>query len=187
MTRGLQYLAAWSASTAVAVALSWLGIRFVLEAGVAERPRLVAEPAQSTALATTPTTTTTVVPTTTTTTVPMAVTTTAPPETTTTTTTPPTTTTTPTATALATEEGTWQVQEGERVYLRSFRLQGGVVAIKFSPREMDPVSATPRQGFAVDIRRPADAVVVMFDSPDHHSRVEATWIDGPRWQIIEEG
>ncbi|QTR02586.1 hypothetical protein J7S33_26400 [Saccharothrix algeriensis] len=183
MTRGLQYFAAWSASTAVAVALSWLGIRSVLEAGVPERPRLVAGPVeQSTALPTTTTTTavtTTPVATTTTTAQAMAVTTEPP----TTTTTPATTTTT--ATPLPSEQGTWSVQDGRQVYMRSFRLQGGVAAISFSPDNMEPISATPRQGFAVSVEQPAAAVVVEFASPDHRSRLEATWVGGgPQWRII---
>jgi hypothetical protein len=168
--RGLQYFAAWAASTAVAVALSWLGIRFVLDAGVPERPRLVAGPTQqSSAVPTTTTvattTTTTVVPTTTTTT---TVTTTPPPP-------------------LPPENGTWSQQNGESVYLRSFRLQGGVAAIRFSATEIEPISATPRQGFAASVEQPADAVVVEFVSADHRSRIEATWVNGPQWRIVESG
>ncbi|MEJ2858293.1 MULTISPECIES: hypothetical protein [unclassified Saccharothrix] len=170
MTRGLQYFAAWMASTAVAVALSWLGIRFVLDAGVPERPRLVAGPTQQSSAVPT-TTTTTVPPTTTTTTV------------TTTTTTVPTTTPPP----LPPENGTWSEQNGEPVYLRSFRLQGGVAAIRFSASEIEPISATPRQGFAATVEQPADAVVVEFVGPDHRSRIEATWVNGPQWRIVEAG
>lgn len=170
MIRGLQYFAAWTASTAVAVALSWLGIRFVLDAGVPERPRLVAGPTQqSSAVPTTTTTITTTVTTTTT------VVTTIPP--TTTTTVPP----------LPPENGTWSEQNGESVYLRSFRLQGGVAAIRFSASEIEPISATPRQGFAASVEQPADAVVVEFVSAGHRSRLEATWINGPQWRIVESG
>ncbi len=179
MTRGLQYFAAWSASTAVAVVLSWLGIRFVLDAGVPERPRVVAGPTQSSAIArTTTTTTTAAAPTTTTTTV--AVIATAAP---TTTTVPPTTTTQP----LPSENGTWTEQRGEPVYLRSFRLHGGVAAISFSAKDMEPISATPRQGFAATVEQPADAVVVEFTGHGHRSRLEATWVNGPQWRIVEAG
>ncbi len=179
VTRGLQYFVAWSAATAVSVVLSWLGIRFVLEAGVPERPILVAGPVQqSTAIPTT--TTTTVVPTTTTTTL-VVVVTTEPPLTTTTT----TTTTTPTTTPLPSEQGTWTEHNGEPVYLRSFRLQGGVAAIRFSEHDMEPISATPRQGFAVSVEQPADAVVVDFVGNGHRSRLEASWIGGPQWRVIE--
>ncbi|MFD1150379.1 hypothetical protein [Saccharothrix hoggarensis] len=180
MTRGLQYLAAWSASTAVAVALSWLGIRFVLDAGVPERPRVVAGPTQSSAIRTT-TTTTTVAPTTTTT---VAVVATAAPTTTAVATTTTTTTTPP---PLPSEAGTWTEQDGEPVYLRSFRLHGGVAAIRFSRSGIDPISATPRQGFAATVEQPADAVVVEFTGPGHRSRLEATWVGGPQWRIVETG
>lgn len=178
MTRGLQYLAAWSASTAVAVALSWLGIRFVLDAGAPERPRVVAGPTQSSAI----TTTTTALPTTTTTSAAPVV----PTETrqTTTTTVAPTTTT---AQPLPSEDGTWTEQNGEPVYLRSFRLHGGVAAIRFSARDVDPVSATPHQDFSATVEQPADAVVVEFTGGGHRSRLEATWVGGPQWRIVEAG
>jgi hypothetical protein len=178
VTRGLQYFAAWSASTAVAVALSWLGIRFVLDAGAPELPRVVAGPTQSSAIATTTARTTTAAPVTTTTTV-AVIATVAP----TTTTVAPTTTTPP----LPSENGTWTEQDGEPVYLRSFSLRGGVVAIRFSAGGMEPISATPRQGFAATVEQPADAVVVEFTSAGHRSRLEATWVGGPQWRIVEAG
>ncbi|MBB5956925.1 hypothetical protein FHS29_003518 [Saccharothrix tamanrassetensis] len=178
MTRGLQYFAAWSASTAVAVVLSWLGIRFVLDAGVPERPRMVAGPVQQSTVIPTTTTTTTVVTTTTTTTTQPVVVTTPPPAATT----APVTTTTP---PLPSEQGTWIEQNGERVYLRSFRLHGGVAAIRFSESDMEPISATPRQGFAASIEQPAHAVVVDFVGAGHRSRLEASWIGGPQWRILE--
>ncbi|TQM78882.1 hypothetical protein FHX81_1167 [Saccharothrix saharensis] len=181
MTRGLQYFAAWSASTAVAVVLSWLGIRFVLDAGVPERPRVVAGPTQSSAIARTTTTTTTAAPTTTTTTVAVIATLAQ-----TTTTVAPTTTTT-TAPPLPSENGTWTERDGQPVYLRSFPLQGGVAAISFSARDMEPISATPRQGFAATVEQPAAAVVVEFTSPGHRSSLEATWVNGPQWRIVEAG
>lgn len=178
MRRSLQYLAAWSASTAVAVTLSWLGIRFVLDAGVPEGPRMVAGPTQSSAIRTTTTTLATTTATTTTTTAAAVVATAAP----TTATVAPTTTQ-----PLPSENGTWIEQDGKPVYLRSFRLHGGVAAISFSPDDMEPISATPRQGFAATVEQPADAVVVEFTGPGHRSRVEATWVGGPQWRIVEAG
>lgn len=180
MTRGLQHFAAWLASTAVAVALSWLGIRFVLDAGAPQRPLVVAGPTQSSAITTTTAALTTAAPTTTTTvaviaTVAATTTTTLPP--TTTTTTPP----------LPSENGTWTERDGEPVYLRSFSLQGGVAAISFSAKDLEPISATPRQGFAATVEQPAAAVVVEFTSPGHRSRLEATWVGGPQWRIVETG
>lgn len=183
MTRGLQYFAAWAASTAAAVALSFLGLRSVLDAGVPERPRVVAGPVQSSAIERTTTPTTVAAPTTTTTAAPAPVT--AAPTTTTTTTPPTTTTTTPPP--LPSENGTWADQDGEPVYLRSFRLQGGVAAIRFSARDIDPISAAPRQGFAATVEQPAHAVVVEFAGGGHRSRLEATWVGGPQWRIVETG
>ncbi|CCH33318.1 hypothetical protein ABZ816_18660 [Actinosynnema sp. NPDC047251] len=192
MTRGLRYVALWSASTAVAVALSWLGLRSVLDAGVVERPVILAGPTQSTAVPATTTTTTTPTVTTTTAPAPVVVTTTEPARTTTTTTTPTTTTTTTTTTAtvnaLPSDSGTWaRDQNGEQVYLRSFQLRGGSAAIKFSPTDMEPISATPRQGYAANIEQPAHAVVVEFVGPGYVSRLEAMWINnGPLWRTLEE-
>jgi len=182
VSRGLQYFAAWSASTAVAVVLSWLGIRFVLDAGAPERPRVVAGPTQSSAIARATTTTTTAAPVTSTTTV--AVIATVAPTTTTTTVAPTTTTTTQ---PLPSENGTWTERDGEPVYLRSFTLNGGVAAISFSAKDIEPISATPRQGFAATVEQPADAVVVEFTNAGQRSRLEATWVGGPQWRIVETG
>ncbi|MBP2337616.1 hypothetical protein JOF41_003794 [Saccharothrix coeruleofusca] len=179
MSRAL-YLAAWSASTAVAVGLSWLGIRFVLDAGVPERPRVVAGPVQHSSLvATTTTTTTTTAVTTTTAAVP-------PPASRPTTTTTGITTTTTTATQpLPSEEGTWTEIDGKPAYLRSFTTQGGVASVRFSPGAMQPISATPRQGYAASVELPADAVVVVFTGSGRTSRLEASWHDGPVWRVLE--
>jgi hypothetical protein len=175
--RGIRYLAAWSASTTVAVALSWLGVRSVLEAGVPLPPRVVAGPVQETA---------TVVTTTTTEAPPPAPTTTEPPTTTTTTTTttvPPPTKTTPPPPA----DGAWTEDDGKPAYVRSFQLAGGEAAVQFSPNGTDPISATPRQGFAVSVKQPDGTLVIEFQSPNHRSRLEASWAGGPRWKIIEAG
>jgi hypothetical protein len=170
------------ASTAVAVVLSWLGIRFVLDAGVPERLRVVAGPVQSSVIrSAAATTTTTVAPAPPTTTTKAAVVATVAP---TTTTAAVTTTTTPPP-PLPSENGTWTEENGRPVYLRSFRLHGGVAAIRFSPADMQPISATPRQGFAATVEQPADAVVVEFTGPGHTSRLEATWVGGPQWRIVE--
>ncbi|MFD7659037.1 hypothetical protein ACFV4N_34090 [Actinosynnema sp. NPDC059797] len=172
MTRGLRYFAAWSASTAVAVGLSWLGVRSVLEAGVPEPPRFVAGPVQQSSA----------VPTTTT-----AAPVSAPPPATVTVVITTTTTTTTAAAQLPSEEGTWVEQGGQPVYLRSFRLRGGVAAVRFAPRDLQPISATPHQGFSATVEQPADAVVVEFAGAGHRSRLEATWVNGPQWRIVESG
>jgi hypothetical protein len=178
MPGALRYLAAWSASTAVAVALSWLGIRFVLDAGAPDRPHLVAAPTQQSAVAAT----TITAPTTT-------ITTTLPPTVDVTTSIPAATTKPdPTPPAQPSGNGNWSTQNGERVYTRSVSLQGGVATVRFAESGVDPISATPRPGFAAGFQRPAaNILVVDFISPGHRSRLEASWLNGPQWRIIETG
>ncbi|WP_410575694.1 hypothetical protein [Amycolatopsis sp. cmx-4-61] len=178
MPKALRYLAAWSASTAVAVALSWLGIRFVLDAGAPDRPRLVAAPTQQ------PTVVATTIS------APATTITTTPPPTVDVTTSSPAATTKPASTAQAQPpgNGTWSTQNGERVYTRSVSLQGGVATVRFTTSGVDPISATPRPGFAAGFQRPAaKTLVVDFTSSGHRSRLEASWVSGPQWRVIECG
>jgi hypothetical protein len=166
--RGIRYTLAWLASTAVAVALSWLGVKSVLEAGAPQRPQVVAGP--------------TLVTSTVGTTTPSSVPPTSP---------PPSSSAAPSssasATRLASADGSWSEENGKSVYLRSFQLDGGELAVKFSDSGVDPISATPRQGFAVNITQPNNTLVVEFKSATQTSRLEASWDNGPRWKIIETG
>lgn len=172
VAHGIRYIAAWLASTAVAVALSWLGVRSVLDAGVQQRPQVVTGQTLVTS-SVTPTTTT------------------AKPKTTTT---PPsssqssTSTTATTPARLASTEGSWVEENGKQVYIRSFQLDGGEVAVHFASDGVQTISATPRQGFAVSVQEPSDtSLVVEFQSPAEKSKLEANWQDGPRWKITESG
>lgn len=179
MGHGIRYLAAWSAATAVATALSWLGVRSVLDAGVPQPPMVVAGPAQQqastiVAATTTPTTTTTAAP--------------APPPEPTTSTTTTTTVAAPTRTTPPPPaDGAWTEDDGKPAYVRSFQLAGGEAAVRFSPDGTEPISATPRQGFAVSVRQPDGSLIVEFQGSNRRSRLEASWQGGPHWKIVEAG
>jgi hypothetical protein len=169
--RGIRYILAWLASTAVAVALSWLGVKSVLEAGAPQRPQVVAGPTLVTSTVGTTTTPSSVPPTS----LPSSSSASS------------STSSSPSATRLASADGSWSEENGKSVYLRSFQLDGGELAVKFSDTGVEPISATPRQGFAVSITQPNNALVVEFKSATETSRLEANWDNGPRWKIIESG
>jgi hypothetical protein len=77
-------------------------------------------------------------------------------------------------------------EDGRPVYIRSFALRGGDVAVRFTPETTEAISATPRSGFSVAVEQPGGPLVVNFRSPERLSRLEAFWADGPQWKLIEE-
>jgi hypothetical protein len=182
VAHGIRYIAAWLASTAVAVALSWLGVRSVLEAGVQQRPQVVTGQTLVTSSVTTTTTTTSVKPTT-----PAPSSSAGSSSSVSTTTSSSSTSASPPA-RLASTEGSWTEENGKQVYIRSFQLDGGEVAVRFGADSVQTISATPRQGFAVSVQQPTGTtLVVEFQSPTEKSKLEANWQDGPRWKITESG
>lgn len=178
VAHGIRYIAAWLASTAVAVALSWLGVRSVLDAGVQHRPQVVTGQTPVTSSITTTTTTQS--------------TTTTPPFTTSSSTPSSASSSTSTSSSpparLASTEGSWTEENGKQVYIRSFQLDGGEVAVRFAADSVQTISATPRQGFAVSVQQPTGtSLVVEFQSSAEKSKLEANWQEGPRWKITETG
>jgi hypothetical protein len=86
----------------------------------------------------------------------------------------PTTTTAPRADASAT--------------IRTYRMEGGVVTLRFSPAGVDVVGATPNEGFTVDTEpEHGNGVKVEFESDGHESRVDAWWDGGPQVERRENG
>ena len=67
---------------------------------------------------------------------------------------------------------------------KTYDLTGGSVGVRFSPSGVTLLSATPHDGFEVDIDA-GERVRVEFESDTHESRLEAWWEGGPR-QDIEE-
>ncbi|HEX3791653.1 MAG TPA: hypothetical protein VHW44_27580 [Pseudonocardiaceae bacterium] len=152
---------AWLCATAAAVGVSWLGVRTVVQDTVLPLPQ-VAVPAVAASsgrpplplsppVASTPppTTTTTVPPTTTT----------APP---TTTTKPPTTT--PTSASAAVDAD-----------VQRFGVKGGQVVLDMTETEATLVSATPAEGYGVQVWQETDWLRVDFSSGNLTSTVIATW------------
>ncbi|WNV88617.1 hypothetical protein [Umezawaea sp. Da 62-37] len=186
MAHGIRYIAAWLASTAVAVALSWLGVRSVLDAGVQQRPQVVTGRTLETSSATTTATTTrpsSPPPPSSATSTPSAGSNSSAASTTSSSSTTPST-----PARLASTEGSWSEENGKQVYIRSFQLDGGEVAVRFAADSVQTISATPRQGFAVSVQQPAGtSLVVEFQNPTEKSKLEANWQDGPRWKITEAG
>jgi hypothetical protein len=77
---------------------------------------------------------------------------------------------------------------GVPVTTRTYRMDGGVVTLRFSPAGVDVVGATPNQGFTVDYEpEHGNGVRVEFESDGHESRVDAWWDGGPQDRRRENG
>ena len=71
---------------------------------------------------------------------------------------------------------------------KTYRMQGGVVTLRFSPAGVEVVGATPAEGFTVDTEpEHGNGVKVEFESDSHRSRVDAWWDGGPQAERREEG
>jgi hypothetical protein len=71
---------------------------------------------------------------------------------------------------------------------RTYRMEGGVVTLSFSPAGVDVVGATPNEGFTVDSEpEHGNGVKVEFESDGHESRVDAWWDGGPQVERRENG
>ncbi|HKA85128.1 MAG TPA: hypothetical protein VKD21_14745 [Acidimicrobiales bacterium] len=71
---------------------------------------------------------------------------------------------------------------------RTYRMQGGVVALRFSPAGVEVVGASPADGFTVDVEpEHGNGVKVEFESDAHRSRVDAWWDGGPQVERREDG
>jgi hypothetical protein len=71
---------------------------------------------------------------------------------------------------------------------RTYRMEGGVVTLSFTPAGVDVVGATPNEGFTVDTEpEHGNGVKVEFESDGHESRVDAWWDGGPQVERRENG
>jgi len=71
---------------------------------------------------------------------------------------------------------------------RTYRMEGGVVTLSFSPAGVDVVGASPNEGFTVDTEpEHGNGVKVEFESDGHESRVDAWWEGGPQVERRENG
>ncbi|MGW6447648.1 hypothetical protein [Lentzea sp. NPDC055074] len=184
MRRSVGYLVAWAVVTAVAVGLSWFGIRWAME------PAPVAAVGSTTSSAVLP------MPTITSLTVPVPETgasiDTPPPVTPSSTRPPVVTTTVPVPpsstdarpTSAQSPQGEWQADGS---YVHAFNLRGGDVVVRYRPQGVQALSATPADGYSVSVEQPGGPLVVNFrNAAGRLSRLEATWSDGPTAKVVEQ-
>ncbi|SDH05015.1 hypothetical protein SAMN05216553_11542 [Lentzea fradiae] len=182
MRRSLGYLAAWALVTAVAVGLSWFGIRSAMEptpvAAVGPTLETVVLPMPTLAPSgvTTPPSSTTPATSAPTSTKPPAVSSSVPVP-------PSSTDARPTPAQLP--QGEWQ-PDGS--YVHAFHLRGGDVVARYRPDgTVVALSATPADGWSVAVEQPGGPLVVNFrTTAGRLSRLEATWTDGPTARVVEQ-
>jgi hypothetical protein len=90
-----------------------------------------------------------------------------------------------------TEDG-WTVTtngDGDRSYVRSFRVEGGQTVIRMTPNKVRLVTATPADGYAVaTVQNEPDNLAVYFNEPNHSFVIHAVWFnDAPFAEVSEIG
>jgi hypothetical protein len=156
---------AWLCATAAAVGVSWLGVRTVVHDAVLMPPQL-AVPASPVRTGTPPPTppATSVLPTT-----PSSV--------------PPATTTSPAATtttrAASTPTPTTTAKPPVNTNVHSYSVKGGQVVLSLSSTSATLVSATPADGYSVQVWQEDGWLRVDFSSSGGTSSVFATWNGHP--------
>jgi hypothetical protein len=182
--RSVGYLVAWAVVTAVAVGLSWFGIRSAMEPapvaaiestagpGVLPMPTItsisVEVPSGSTSVSSPPVTPSS---------------STRPPVVSSSVPAPPSSTDgRPSPAQLS--EGEWQADGS---YVHAFHLRGGDVVVRYRPQGVEALSASPADGWTVAVEQPGGPLVVNFrNTTGHLSRLEATWNNGPTARVIEK-
>jgi hypothetical protein len=165
--RRLGYLLVWTVATAVTVSASWLGIRSALVGTAVSRvdPLSPADLRSVLPTATPPVTRS-----------PLPSATSSP---------GPVTSVSPGASPaerwVAVPDG-----HGSTAYRRTFHVEGGTVTIVVGPRETKVLDAIAQPRYAVQ-QAPAGqlSVQVSFVSPEHTSRIYASWRDAPYAEITE--
>jgi hypothetical protein len=168
--RSVGYLLAWAVVTAVAVGLSWFGIRSAME------------PAPVAALEATtgpggvlPMPTVTPIGTPSSSTRPPVVSSSVP---------APPSSTDGGASPAQLQEGEWQADGS---YVHAFHLRGGDVVVRYRPQGVEAMSATPSDGWSVAVEQPGGPLVVNFrTTAGRLSRLEATWSNGPTARVVEK-
>jgi hypothetical protein len=158
--RSLSIVVAWLAATAVAVGVSWLGVRTVVHDAVVTPPE-IAVPASPLPSGTPPPTppATSVLPSPTTTVRPI--------------------TTTPTATSTTVPTTKSVAPTTVNANVHSYSVQGGQVVLSLSPTSATLVSATPSDGYSVQVWQETGWLRVDFSSSGGTSSLFATWNGHP--------
>ena len=167
----------WLLAATAAVAVAWQGVNVVGDQVTDERPAPLAAADIEARLAETTTTTTA----STSTTVPPDPDGSVPPGASPTTapfTPPPAVVPPPTTSAPAPEPAP---------ETRTYTVQGGTAALRFSPAGVTVVFATPADGFSVSTEpEHGNGVKVEFESESHESRIDGWWDGGPQDRVREE-
>ncbi|BFV59080.1 hypothetical protein KCMC57_up41840 [Kitasatospora sp. CMC57] len=152
MRNGLVQLGAWTAATGAAVALSWLGVHAVLTEAAFEQPSALPLPSAAARSSDAPS-------------VPL------PPSTGDTLSTSPTPTAAITPVARPSKKPTPTAASS----VKSFRVPGGRVALDMQPTTADLVSATPDQGWQMQLWQGDQWLRVDFSRDGSTNSVFATW------------
>jgi hypothetical protein len=107
---------------------------------------------------------------------------------------PPRTPATPpptqTATTTTTTEDGWTVStdgEGNRSYVRSFRVEGGQTVIRAADGVIKLVTATPSDGYSVaTVQNSPDNLAVYFNEVNHSFIIHVVWQAGKPFAEIDE-
>ena len=102
------------------------------------------------------------------------------------------TTTAPAAATTTTVEDGWTVTtngDGEKTYVRSFRVDGGQTVIRMTENTVRLVTATPNDGYSVaTVQNEPDNLAVYFNEVNHSFIIHAVWrVDRPFVQVSEIG
>jgi hypothetical protein len=100
-------------------------------------------------------------------------------------------TTTPAESTTTTEDG-WTVTtdgDGEKTYVRSFRVEGGQTVIRVTEDRVRLVTATPSDGFSVaTVQNEPDNLAVYFNEVNHSFVIHVVWnVDKPFAEVNEIG
>lgn len=79
--------------------------------------------------------------------------------------------------------------DGETVYVRSFRVDGGQAVIQMTGGRVDLVTATPSPGYTVQtVQNEPGNLAVQFTEQDHYYIIHALWHNNaPFAQVSEVG
>lgn len=183
MRRSIGYLVAWALVTVVAVGLSWFGIRSAMEPA----PVVAADVITGSAVLPMPTITAPAVPVTETGSSlgspPVTPSSTRPPVVSSAVPAPPSSTD-GRAPSAQLSQGEWQ---SDGSYVHAFHLRGGDVVVRYRSTGVEALSATPADGWSVSVEQPGGPLVVNFrTTAGRLSRLEATWSNGPKANVIEK-
>ncbi|MGA5305403.1 DNA mismatch repair protein MutL [Nucisporomicrobium flavum] len=103
---------------------------------------------------------------------------------------PTTTTPPPRDDSTTTVEDGWTVTtngDGDRTYVRSFRMEGGQTVIRAADGVIKLVTATPADGFSVaTVQNTADNLAVYFNEVNHSFIVHVVWQAGKPFAEVSE-